>query len=305
MGSPCQLRWAPRQPAEDMRLAQQVQARVAELEARYSRYQEDSLCSRINRSAGSGSWVDLDPESSGLLDYAQTAWEQSEGLFDITSGVLRRAWDFRSGQLPDAEAVQVLLPLVGWEQVQRQGQKLRLPKPGMELDFGGFVKEYTVDVCVALCRAAGLETGLVDLGGDIGLIGPHADGSAWKVGIRHPRQPEKAILRVDLRWGALASSGDYERFMEIDGQRYCHILNPRNGWPVQGLAGVSVIADRCLLAGTASTIALLKQGDAVDWLDALGLPWLGVAQDLRLLGPLAASPDPEVGPASQSGPKGS
>lgn len=279
MGSPCELRLYAADEAQGHRVAELGQAEVIRLERRYTRYRDDSVTARINASAG-GEAVAVDEETARLLDYAQTAFEQSGGLFDITSGVYRRVWDFRSTRLPDQPAIDALRPFVGWDRVEWSAPNIRLPRQGMEIDFGGYVKEYAADAVAGVCREAGVEHGLVDLGGDIRVIGPHPDGSAWRVGIRNPRSPEEPIAGLGMVSGGMASSGDYERYMEVDGRRYCHILNPKTGWPVRGLASVTVAAPLCILAGTASTIAMLKgQEDGPGWLKELGLPHFWVAED--------------------------
>lgn len=267
-----------------------AEAEVRRIEAKYSRYRADSLLSAINASAGQAVGIEVDAETAGLLDYADTAYAQSGGLFDISSGVLRRAWDFRAARLPTQAELEALRPLVGWSRLHWRRPHLVLPIRGMELDFGGFGKEYAADRAAAVLLAAGLRHGLVDLAGDLRILGPHADGSPWRVGIRHPRGgPEQAIATVELAGGAIASSGDYERYFERDGRRYSHILDPRSGWPVQGgSASVSVVADRCLLAGTATTIALLKGAQGPAWLAELGLPWLTVSLDGHAQGSLTS-----------------
>jgi thiamine biosynthesis lipoprotein len=160
----------------------------------------------------------------------------------------------------------------------------------MELDFGGFVKEYAADRVAELCRERGLASGLIDLGGDLAVVGPHPDGSPWLVGIRNPRRHESALARVALSNGGLASSGDYERFMIVDGERYSHILDPRSGWSFRGgPAGVSVVADHCLIAGVTSTIAMLhEQERALDFLERVGLPHLVVDPSGRIDGSVNA-----------------
>lgn len=281
LGGPCTLRYyAPQErAAEWARLGQREALRI---EAKYSRYRKDSLLSRINALAGSQQSLALDTETTGLLHYADTAYSQSDGLFDITSGVLRRAWDFKSGQPPSQAQLDALLPLIDWPAVNWQPPHISLPVAGMQLDFGGFGKEYAADQVAAVLRQAGVKHGLVDLSGDIHVIGPHADGQAWQIGIQHPRQAG-AITQLALHRGALASSGDYERGFVHQGRRYSHILNPKTGWPVAGLASASVIADSCLIAGTASTCAMLQsQHEGLQWLQNLGLPFLAIDQQLAL-----------------------
>ena len=290
MGSPCELKLYARSEAQADSALQLARNEIEKLEARYSRYRPDSLLSRINAAAGTGNAIEVDDETAGLLDYAAQAYEQSDGLFDITSGVLRRAWDFKSQRLPSQQAVAALLPLVGWDKVTWKNRRISLPIAGMELDFGGYVKEYAADVAASACIAGGIAHGLVELGGDVRLIGPHPDGSAWRVGIRHPRAPEQALAYVDMHEGAIASSGDYERAMVINGVRYCHILDPKTGWPVRALSAVSVLAPQCLVAGTVSTSAMLRQGAGPAWLREVGLPHLVVDANGEISGDLACIP---------------
>jgi len=288
MGSPCELHLQAESQERLDAVASAAIAEVARLEAKYSRYRDDSFASRINASAGDPAGLEVDPETASLLDYADLAWQQSGGLFDISSGVLRRVWRLRTGRVPEPAEIEALRPLIGWGKVRWLRPHVVLPFAGMELDFGGYVKEYAADRVAELCRAQGLRHGLVDLGGDLAVVGPHPDGSPWRVGIRHPRAAEGAIASVALFAGGIATSGDYERCMLVDGKRYAHILNPRTGWPVAGLASVSVAASHCLVAGTASTIAMLKGGRAGPaWLDRLGLPSLRVDVDGNVSGSLA------------------
>lgn len=286
MGSPCEIHVCSSNPAEARRAIAAVTADVERLEARYSRYREDSLLSRINRVAAQGGSIEVDVETAGLLDYAATCFAQSEGLFDITSGVLRRAWNFRSGHLPDRAHVEALLPHVGWHKVEWRAPVLRFAQPGMELDFGGIVKEYAADRAVTLCRACGIAGGFVNLGGDIAVVGPRPGGDAWRIGLRHPRATEGTSGTVELHGGGLATSGDYERCIVVDGKRYGHVLDPRTGEPVTHLASVTVRADHCVVAGSASTIAMLKQAEGPAWLAALGLPYFWIDGDGRCGGTL-------------------
>lgn len=289
MGGPCRLRLeVADQVCADTAIAAAV-AEVQRLEFKYSRYLPDSLTSAINRAAGAGAAVAIDAETAGLLNYANTVWRESEGLFDLTSGVLRKAWDFKSGQLPQQREIDALLPLVGWGQVRWDQDSVYLPQAGMELDFGGCVKEYAADSAAAQLRRQGVAAALVDLAGDMAAVGAPASAVGWPVGIRHPAAKDRAVAELLLPQGGLASSGDYERCVMIDGKRYGHILHPRTGWPTRGLVAVSVLAGQCLVAGSSATIAMLKPADeALDWLDKLGLPWLAIDADLACYGSLVA-----------------
>ena len=259
--------------------AEAAMTEVARIEQRYSRYRSDSVLAEINDVAKCAGSIAVDDETAKLLDYAYACYQRSDGLFDITSGILRRIWDFKSGRLPDRNAIDELLPRIGLSKVSWKRPYLTFPIAGMELDFGGIGKEYAADQAAAVCIALGISNGLIDLGGDIAVIGPHPNLAPWDIGIRHPRDPESRIVSVSVEHGALASSGDYERYMMVDGQRYCHILNPLTGWPCHGLAAVSVMAERCLVAGTISTIAMLKGRDGIPWLSGLGLKYFFVDEN--------------------------
>ena len=293
MGSPCDIQLYAGSEAEGRRVAATAIADVQRLEALYSRYRDDSFLSAINRVAASGGCIEVDAETASLLNYAATCYQESGGLFDITSGLLRRVWRFGSdGTVPDPAAVQAILARVGWHRLRWTPPVLAFPMAGMELDFGGIVKEYAVDRVAALCRDHGVGHGVINLGGDIKIIGPHADGSPWRIGLRHPRCRDGVLDTLLLRQGAVASSGDYERCIVVDGVRYGHVLNPRTGWPVGHLAAVNVVAEFCVVAGSAATIAMLKEAEGPAWLRQLGLPHLWVDVNGQLGGSLGASPSP-------------
>ncbi|MEQ1546991.1 FAD:protein FMN transferase [Methyloglobulus sp.] len=276
MGTPCDIQLFARSQAIASQAADMAIADVQRLEALYSRYRETSFLSEINRVAAVGGSLDVDEETACLLDYAVTCYEQSDGLFDITSGLLRKAWKFDQGKLPEQAFIDELLEKVGWHKVIWKRPVLTFSVPGMEIDFGGVVKEYAVDRAAALCYTQGIKHGVVNLGGDIKVIGPRDDSSPWRVGIRHPRSRDVLLDTLLLYEGALASSGDYERCILVNGVRYGHVLNPKTGWPVRHLAAVSVVGDFCVVAGSASTIAMLKEGEGAGWLQELGLPHLWV-----------------------------
>ncbi len=279
MGTQCEIQLFCPTPHVAQLTIKAVIADVQRLEARYSRYKPDSFLSQINRCAAQGTEIEVDTETASLLDYAATCYEQSEGLFDITSGLLRKAWRFDQGQMPDAQYIEELLEKIGWQRLCWQAPLLRFPVAGMELDFGGIVKEYAVDRAAALCTSYGVTHGLINLGGDIKIVGPRADDMPWQVGVAHPRKQQTQLITLALQEGAVASSGDYERCIDIHGQRYGHVLNPKTGWPVAFMASVTVIAEFCVLAGSASTITMLKEEQGAHWLQGLGLPhyWVNVA----------------------------
>ena len=266
--------------SDDARFAESAAARaiaeVKRIEAKYSRYLADSVVSRINANAG-GATVEIDLETHTLLDFAQAAHQESGGLFDATSGVLRRAWRFDRDRVPGDEELAPLVALIGWQHVERTRRGVRLARAGMELDFGGFGKEYAVDRAAAVLASQEVHSALVNLAGDLLALGPQPDGQPWQVGIQHPRKPRALIARLPLTTGAIATSGDYERFVEVDGVRHSHVLDPRTGRSVRGYRSVTVHAGSCLVAGSAATIAMLMGEQAGgEWLAASGFKHLCV-----------------------------
>lgn len=279
MGSPCKLLCYGTSEATVKSLQKAVLTELIRLEKKYSRFRDDSVVSEINQSSYSGQWVAVDAETDALLNYAAVIHGESNGLFDITSGVLRNVWDFKKKEVPTTIALSECLRLVGWNQVERKVGKVRLKTPGMEIDFGGIVKEYAVDACLSVLRRKDTWHSLIDLGGDVGVTGPRADGTPWMVGVRDPRNPEISISVIPLVSGCVATSGDYERYFEINGKRYCHLLNPQTGWPVTESRSVSVWSEQCVIAGSASTTAMLmSESKSEAWLAELGLPYLKIGK---------------------------
>jgi thiamine biosynthesis lipoprotein len=286
MGCPCALHVEAETDALASAAYRATLAECERLDRKYSHYRDDSLLARLARDAGEA--VDLDEETANLLDFAAALNVQSEGLFDITAGSLTRLWDAQRGRPPTPEEIADALRVTGWRHLLWQRPTLRVGIPGMRLDFGGLVKEYAADRCAQLCRDAGADSGVVDLGGDLALIGPHRDGTPWRVGIKAPRAPGRASARVELGRGGLATSGDYERALIIDGIRYSHIVDPRSGMPIRGFASVSVIADSCLVAGAAATLAMLLGSErGAEYLRDLGLPHLTIEDQGRVAGDIA------------------
>jgi thiamine biosynthesis lipoprotein len=287
MGCPCALQLEG-DPATAARAAAAARAEVDRLDRKYSHYRDDSLVAMIGASADAGESIVVDDETADLLDFAATLHAHSGGRFDITAGALTKVWDLQGGCLPAATALAGARARTGWHQVEWQRPLLRLRIAGMRLDLGGVVKEYAADRAARLCREAGIDHGIVDLGGDLAVVGAHADGSPWLAGIKAPRAGGHAIARIELHGGGLATSGDYERVMIVDGRRYSHIVDPLSGYPVESFASVSVVADSCLVAGAASTLGMLLGAQAGhEWLCGLDLPFLCIDADGTSRGTLA------------------
>ncbi len=272
MASPCEVLADGAGKAETRALTQIAQREALRIEHKFSRYRADSVIGRLHAARGRPQTVD--DETASLLDFAAHCHALSGGLFDVTSGVLRRAWRFDGGSLlPDAQQVQALCALVGWQRVRWQRPQITLPE-GMEIDLGGIGKEYAVDRVLGLLRARTPRPLLVNFGGDLAVSGPRADGQPWRVGIERLDSAASAPAGLlALSAGALATSGDARRFLLKDGVRYGHVLDPRDGWPVrEAPRSVTVAAPTCTEAGLLSTLALLQGAGAEAWLAAQGVP---------------------------------
>lgn len=228
---------------------------LSRFEAKFSRFRADSVISTINAAAGR-EWVQVDAETSHLLDVAADLHRVTEGILDPTMLPLLQLWDWKTvhTQLPDQAAIQAALALVGFAKLERKPGQVFLPQPGMGLDFGGFGKEFAVDQLVAIARRHGIQDALIDLGRDLFGMGGNGLHPFWHVGLEDGRNPGSCWGGLAVTNYAVAASGDYARRFEHQGIRYGHILDPRTGWPVaNGMRAVTVIAPTCLQAGIFST----------------------------------------------------
>lgn len=269
MASPCEILIEEASAGGARRLLDLASREAWRIEAKFSRYRSDGIVHRIN--AADGRPVEVDEETARLLDFAAECHALSDGRFDITSGVLRRAWKFDGGDaLPAQERIDELLPRIGWEKARWEPPVLTLPA-GMEIDLGGVGKEYAVDRTLELLRTETSGAVLVNFGGDLAVSGPRRGDRPWRVGVESLRPEAGAAREIDLFRGGLATSGDANRFLEKDCVRYSHVLDPRTGWPVPGAPrSVTVLANTCTEAGLLATMALVRGEEAEAFLAESG-----------------------------------
>jgi FAD:protein FMN transferase len=268
MGSPCEVLVESSYEQRAQAVTQSVAACALRIESKFSRYRDDNIVARINGAAGET--VEVDDETANLLDFAARVHELSGGLFDITSGVLRRAWRFDGGRhVPDPSEVNALLPLVGWKKVRWERPHIQLLR-GMQIDFGGLGKEYAVDQATQTAGSMCDDAVLVNFGGDLAVTRTRSGERPWRVGVEAAdAAPGHAANLIDLYAGALATSGDSYRFVESNGKRLPHILDPRDGRPVRGAPrSVTVAAPTCTQAGILTTLAMLHGSAAEEFLAA-------------------------------------
>jgi thiamine biosynthesis lipoprotein len=263
MASPCEVLME----IEDESLARQILTVVSDeakrIEQKFSRYRDDNVIFRINHAAGKA--VQVDEETARLIDFGENLYQMSGGLFDITSGILRKAWRFDgSDNLPKRPTVKKLVKRVGWGKVSWEKASWKkgilTMKPEMEIDLGGIGKEYAVDRSIQLVQQLTDRSVLINFGGDLATNSENRRQSYWSVG-QLVTGKEHAVAMFRLRRGAIATSGDAHRYLLKDGVRYSHVLNPKTGWSVPNTPHtVSVAALTCIEAGMMSTLAML-QGD--------------------------------------------
>lgn len=220
-----------------------------------------SEVTRMNAAFGAGPQpFQASPELAAIVADAQRLALQSGFTFDPGIGAMVELWGFHADEfrpvLPDEKALARLVaahPSIA--DVQVVGNAISSRNPAVAIDLGGYAKGYALDVGARMLRADGIENALINIGGNIIAIGEHGD-RPWRIGIEHPRKPRSAIATLELYDGeAIGTSGDYQRYIEVGGKRYCHILDPRSGRPVEGVEAVTVIAPRGPAAGTLSDVA--------------------------------------------------
>lgn len=284
MGTHCEVHYPDTLAANAF--AQEVTDWTLAFERKYSRFLPGSVVSQINAHAGKD-WVRVDEETAMLLDLADAVYQMSGGLIDPTILPASRLWDYHSPRphaAPSEASLSAALRLVGWRKVELRPDAIRLPVVGMAIDLGGFGKEWAVDQALQIARNHGLPCCMVDYGHDIAVMGEPPGSSHWIVGLEDPRQPGTYWGKVALRDCAIASSGNYNRFIEIGGVRYGHIINPTTGWPVLWESGcVTAIAPSCLEAGIFSTSAFIQGMErGIDWIDqAYGAEGCAIAANKR------------------------
>lgn len=217
---------------------------------------EPSEMMKLNIASGKESIL-LPPDSAQVLRTALKYAGLTGGAFDPTVGNLVKAWGVATDnpRVPSREEIQKGLDLAGWKLVQDTPEGFYLPKEGMVLDLGAIAKGYAADRLRELFLEEGLNSGIIDLGGNLFLLGQKADGSLWKVGVQDPFLPRGNYLGIlPVRDKSLVTSGIYERNFEVDGKSYHHILDPATGWPADNeLAGVTIVHNPSVEADALST----------------------------------------------------
>lgn len=246
--------------AEGNRLLRDAFNKVRDLERLLSRYVKNSDVDRINQKAGSEE-VQVSFKTLHLIERSLYFSEISEGHFDITIAPLLSLWGFGTGEerVPSEEEINEVLPQVNYQKIVLDDEEntVFLPEENMAVDLGGMAKGFIVDQIVEYLLEQGVEKAFVNAGGDIRVIGDRPDENPWRIAIRHPRQRDQHTAVLPVSNQAIVTSGDYERFITVDGERYHHILNPYTGMPADQAISVTIIAPDCMTADALSTAVFI------------------------------------------------
>ncbi|MDE0801316.1 MAG: FAD:protein FMN transferase [Rhodospirillaceae bacterium] len=244
------------QSAGDLEAAYQE---ILEIDARMSLYRPNSELVQLNTRAGKGG-VTVSEKTLNVLRAANHFSNLSDLAFDISVKPLIDLWGFydvATASVPERAEIEAVQNQIGFGSVEyNEYTRLVTLEAGAGIDLGAIAKGYAVDMAISVLRSRSVPSALVNLGGNVGVLGLAPGGKPWVVGIRHPRS-DKLISMVSLTEGAVATSGDYDRYFEVDGQRYSHLLNPRTGYPVDGLYSLSVVASNAITADALSTAAFI------------------------------------------------
>lgn len=257
--------------------------RVVELEKIFSDYRENSEVSVLNEKAGNKQWVNPSPEFIHLTRLAIGISKETDGAFDVSIGALTRLWRkaFRQQQFPDGEEIKAAAKTVGYRHIEfdKENKAIRLLTPGMRLDFGGIAKGYAVDQALRELQKMGIHSALVDGGGDIaaGSAPPGKDG--WTIEYTAPGKngPEKATVLI--KNVAVATSGDTYRYLEWEGKRYSHIIDPRTGMGLTKRRIVTVFAPDCTQADAMATAISVGISDRLQKKLEKGGFWISTVEE--------------------------
>ena len=241
-------------------------ARLQEVDSTMSDYKPDSELSKINAEAADHP-VEISDGMLAVLKASLMYSELTDGAFDITMRPLKRLWKSaeRTGAAPEDDAIETALGSVGYRNIEldEQNKTVRFLKKGMELDLGAIAKGYSADLAAAELKRLNIPAGLVNIGGNIVVHGLPPAAKTWKIGIIDPAKRDERLPHVvHLASGAVATSGDYERFFEIGGKRYSHIFDPRTGRPVEHINSVTVVAPDGITSDALSTALSVMGPDA-------------------------------------------
>jgi len=238
---------------ESLAIAKKEIIRIEDL---ISSWDQKSETSRINRNAGIAA-VEVSKELFDLIFRAQQISKLSSGAFDLTFAAIDKLWNFdgKESEMPNPDTLKASVFNIGYQLIELDEESLTvfLPKKGMKIGFGAIGKGYAADRAKQLLVERGVLGGIINASGDMNTWGTKPDGSSWTIGIVNPMNKKKVFSWFSLEHNAVVTSGDYEKFTQINGRRYSHIIDPRTGIPSQGIVSCTVFAGKAELADAIAT----------------------------------------------------
>ncbi|MBZ4676955.1 MAG: thiamine biosynthesis protein ApbE [Anaerophaga sp.] len=239
-------------------------AEISRIEKLISSWHPNTQTSEINRNAGIKP-VKVDKELFDLIQRAISISKLTDGAFDISYASMDKVWKFDGSmsEMPTAEAIKKSVEKVGYENIvlDEYNQTVFLTKEGMKIGFGAIGKGYAADKAKQLLMDKGVVAGIVNASGDMNTWGKQPNGKDWMVAITNPLNKNNAFALLPLKQGAVVTSGDYEKYVEFDGVRYAHIINPKTGYPATGIISVTVFAPSAELADALATSVFVMGKD--------------------------------------------
>ncbi|TES93156.1 MAG: FAD:protein FMN transferase [Candidatus Cloacimonadota bacterium] len=245
------LKFYPEKGMDVERTVEKVRKELERIDSLYG-YGKESFSYKLSRNKNG---IKITEEEGFILNKSKYVSEITEGAFDITVGLLENIWGFREDEphLPENEEIAGALSKIGYEEITVNDSFVSLKKEDMIIDLGGISKGYAVDRAVEILKREGVKAGIVDAGGDLKVFGKKPGGGKWLVGIRDPENPGAIIKKLSIEEGAVATSGDYERYFTKDGKRYHHILNPETGYPANDCVSVTIITEDAMVSDALAT----------------------------------------------------
>lgn len=233
-----------------------VIAEISRIERLISDWKADSQVSEVNRNAGIRP-VKVDAEVFALTERAIALSKATKGAFDISFAAMDKIWKFDGSmtKMPSAEAIKRSVQKVGYQNIilNKGNSTIFLKLKGMKIGFGALGEGYAADKCRAMMLARGVNAGIVNASGDMSTWGKQPDGTDWSIGITNPTKEDTLLAIVPLKNGAVVTSGSYRKFVEFNGKRYAHIINPATGYPATGLISVTIFGPSAEVANGLST----------------------------------------------------
>jgi thiamine biosynthesis lipoprotein len=268
LGANCEVKYYLKDTSQAHIIYQDIESELVRLDSLLNRFSSISLVSELNRTGTS--WVPEDIHYLFLL--SDSISRLTDGLFDISTAPLIQFWGYydHAFAYPDTVQIHDILRVVDHRKIRTQKDSIILA-PGMEVDLGGIAQGFAADRITDILKKYGITSALINVGGEIVVIGKSPEARSWRIGIRNPRG-EGLIETVELEDRALSTSGDYEKFFIVDGMKYPHIINPKTGFPAREFASVTVFSARCAVADAMATaVCIMGPAKGIEFLDSLGI----------------------------------